>query len=85
MLLPEPAPKPGRLQWLSYGGRWGEREEGFNNGPTGPLTKTVWHEPFTWMEEAALDQPRLPGGSVVGPDVTSAFCGAVAEVSVSLT
>ncbi|MGN6201847.1 MAG: hypothetical protein ACTHNY_05525, partial [Solirubrobacterales bacterium] len=77
VLLPETAPEHGAFQWLSYRGRWGEREKGYNNGPTGPVTKTVWREPFAWMAEQRTTSPRLPGGSVVGPTVTSAFCGAV--------
>ena len=74
-------PNSGAFEWLSYDGRWGEREKGFNNGPTGPTTKTVWKEPFTWMAEQRTTSPRLPGGSIVGPQVTGAFCGAVAAAS----
>src|SRR4029079_11209673 len=77
VLLPETAPEQGAFQWLSYRGRWGEREKSYNNGPTGPVTKTVWREPFAWMEGQRSTSPRLPGGSVVGPTVTSVFCGAV--------
>jgi hypothetical protein len=81
VLLPEAAPETGPFAWLSYKGRWGEREKSFNNGPTGPATKTVWHEPFSWMEKQRSTSPRLPGGSIVGPQVTGAFCGAVAAAS----
>jgi hypothetical protein len=81
VLLPETAPESGAFQWLSYRGRWGEREKGYNNGPTGPVTKTVWREPFAWMAEQRSTSPRLPGGSVVGPTVTSVFCGAVSAVT----
>ncbi|HWN72188.1 MAG TPA: hypothetical protein VNN15_00100 [Solirubrobacterales bacterium] len=81
VLLPETAPEQGAFQWLSYRGRWGDKEKGFNNGPTGPVTKTVWREPFAWMAEQRSTSPRLPGGSVVGPTVTSAFCGAVTAVT----
>lgn len=81
VLLPETAPEHGAFQWLSYRGRWGEREKGYNNGPTGPVTKTVWREPFAWMAQQRSTSPRLPGGSVVGPTVTSAFCGAVSAVT----
>jgi hypothetical protein len=81
VLLPETAPEQGAFQWLSYRGRWGEREKGYNNGPTGPVTKTVWREPFAWMAEQRSTSPRLPGGSVVGPTVTSVFCGAVVAVT----
>lgn len=81
VLLPETAPEEGAFQWLSYRGRWGEREKGFNNGPTGPVTKTVWREPFAWMAKQRSTSPRLPGGSVVGGPVTGAFCGAVTAVT----
>ncbi|HET9676873.1 MAG TPA: hypothetical protein VFP21_05155 [Solirubrobacterales bacterium] len=81
VLLPNAAPETGRFAWLSYEGRWGEREKSFNNGPTGPVTKTVWTEPFEWMAAQRSTSPRLPGGSIVGPTVTSAFCGAVTTVT----
>lgn len=81
VLLPETAPEEGAFQWLSYRGRWGEREKGFNNGPTGPVAKTVWREPFAWMEKQRSTSPRLPGGSVVGGPITGAFCGAVVAVT----
>lgn len=81
VLLPEAASETGPFRWLSYRGRWGEREKGFNDGPTGPVTKTVWREPFAWMEKQRTTSPRLPGGSIVGPQVTGAFCGAVAAAS----
>ena len=81
VLLPDTAPEAGAFQWLSYRGRWGEREKGFNNGPTGPVTKTVWREPFAWMEKQRSTSPRFPGGSVVGGSVTGAFCGAVTTVT----
>src|SRR6185312_3778961 len=64
-----------------YYGRWGEREKGFNNGPTGPQTKHQWHEPFAWMAKQRTTSPRLPGGTIAGPQVTRAFCGAVAAAS----
>jgi hypothetical protein len=81
ILLPETAPPSGRFEWLTYDGRWGEREAGFNNGPTGPQTKTVWREPFGWMAKQRTTSPRLPGGSVMGPQIAGVFCGAVATAS----
>jgi hypothetical protein len=81
VLLPETASEQGPFKWLSYDGRWGEKEKGFNNGPTGPTTKTVWREPFAWMADQRTSSPRLPGGSIAGPQITGAFCGAVAQVS----
>jgi hypothetical protein len=81
LLLPEAASESGPFKWLSYDGRWGEKEKGFNNGPTGPPTKTVWKEPFAWMAEQRTTSPRLPGGSIAGPQITGVFCDVVAEVS----
>lgn len=82
VLLPNQVPREGEFQWLDYYGRWGEREKGYNNGPQGPQTKTVWREPFTWMEGQRTTSPRLPGGSLgLGTPVVGAFCGTVAFAS----
>ncbi|HKZ12276.1 MAG TPA: hypothetical protein VJL81_00380 [Solirubrobacterales bacterium] len=81
IMMPNGIRTRGPFAWTSYGGRWGEREKGFNNGPTGPQTKTVWREPFAWMEKQRTTSPRLPGGTIAGPQVTKAFCGAVAAAS----
>ncbi len=70
-----------RFAWLTYEGRWGQWEKSFNNGPTGPLLKTRWLEPMTWMEEIRSTSPHLPAGSILGPTVTKEFCGAVAGVT----
>jgi len=71
-------------RWLTYDGRWGQWEKGFNNGPTGPATKDRWLAPMTWMDEIRSTSPRLPAGSVLGPTVTKTFCGAVADVTAFL-
>jgi hypothetical protein len=81
ILLPTTAPDTGPFAWLSYQGRWGQRESGYNNGPTGPATKTQWTQPISWMEQQRTTSARLPGGTLVGPQVTSAFCGTVAFAS----
>ena len=81
ILMPEQPVSNGPFAWTSYFGRWGEKEKGFNNGPTGPQTKTQWNEPFSWMSEQRTTSPRLPGGTIAGPQVTKAFCGTVAASS----
>jgi len=81
VLLPDEPPRRGPFAWLSYEGHWGEHQKGLNNGPTGPATKQQWDEPFSWMERQRMTSPRLPGGTVAGPQVTRAFCGVVADVS----
>lgn len=70
-----------KFAWLDYTGRWGQWEQSFNNGPTGPASKDRWLEPMTWMEEIRSTSPRLPAGSVLGPTVTHAFCSTVAGVT----
>ncbi|UGS38383.1 flippase-like domain-containing protein [Capillimicrobium parvum] len=81
VLLPDDVSDRGPFAWLSYEGHWGQRETGFNNGPTGPITKTQWSQPMSWMEQQRSTSARLPGGAIFGPQVTSAFCGTVAFVT----
>jgi hypothetical protein len=81
ILVPTFPTVEGRFKWLTYFGHWGQKEASYNNGPTGPATKRQWLEPFSWMEEQRTTSPRLPGGSLAGTTVTSAFCGAVSTVT----
>jgi hypothetical protein len=81
ILLPDSPVGTGPFAWTSFTGRWGQREAGFNNGPAGPNTKTVWREPFTWMDNTRTASPQVPGGGLLGPSVANAFCGAVATVT----
>ncbi len=75
-------PKPGsRFQWLTYEGRWGQRESGFNNGPTGPNTKLQWLRPLVTQQTLRETSAVLPAGAIAGPTITSVFCGAIAQVS----
>jgi hypothetical protein len=79
--VPTAAAPGSEFQWLSYLGHWGQREKGFNIGPQGPTTKRQWLRPFSWMDGIRQDSPRLPGGSILGPTATTAFCGAIEGVS----
>jgi hypothetical protein len=80
-IVPTAAAPGSEFQWLSYLGHWGQREKGFNIGPQGPTTKRQWLRPFSWMDGIRQDSPRLPGGSILGPTATTAFCGAIEGVS----
>jgi Vacuolar protein sorting-associated protein 62 len=81
VIIPTAAGAGSEFQWLSFLGHWGEREKGFNNGPQGPTTKKQWLRPFTWMDGIRQDSPRLPGGAILGPAASTAFCGAIEGVS----
>jgi hypothetical protein len=82
VLLPDDPQPDGPMGWLLFVGHWGEPHGGISgDGPTGPMLKNQWYEPFTWMEAQRRTSPVLPATSIAGPDVTDAFCGAVAEVS----
>jgi len=62
----------GDFAWLSFTGRWGQKAPSFNNGPTGPNTKTQWSHPVSWQ----LDQGRETAVAlplVAGP-ATATFC-----------
>ena len=71
-----------QFQWLSYLGHWGQREKGFNNGPHGPDHQdAVAASRSPGWTGSAQDSPRLPGGAILGPAASTAFCGAIAGVS----
>ena len=72
-------PTSGPFAWLSYTGHWGQEEPSFNNGPTGPVTKTQWSTPITWqVEEGRTEAVSLP--PVAGPALKG-FCSATARGS----
>jgi hypothetical protein len=81
IIVPTAAAPGSDFQWLGYLGHWGQREKGFNIGPQGPTTKKQWLRPFTWMDGVRQDSPRLPGGAILGPAASTAFCGAIEGVS----
>ena len=62
----------GEFAWLDFTGRWGEKAPSFNNGPTGPNTKTQWTHPVSWqVEEGREGAVALP---VVGGPAVDSFC-----------
>jgi hypothetical protein len=67
--------------WIAFEGRWGERQEAFYNGPTGPNMKTQWTAPITWSEAWRDQSYAAPAGGHLGTDATDFFCGAVAAGS----
>jgi hypothetical protein len=81
VLVPTHPPPGSSFGWLTYRGRWGQNEKGYNDGPTGPNTKPQWLKPLDMIPQLRSSSAKLPSGSLFGPAVTSTFCGAVAEVS----
>ena len=62
----------GEFAWLDFTGRWGQKAPSFNNGPTGPNTKTQWTHPVSWqLEEGREGAVALP---VVGGPAVDSFC-----------
>ncbi|HYJ12080.1 MAG TPA: hypothetical protein VEW66_00690, partial [Thermomicrobiales bacterium] len=75
LLLPDDIPSQGtEFDWLAYQGRWGERERGHYNGPTGPRMKAQWLSPFIWQEELRDSSTEVPVSSTLGPGPTELFC-----------
>jgi hypothetical protein len=70
--------------WLAYEGRWGELQEAFFNGPTGPSRKRQWTEPIAWSEEWRDRSYAVPTAGLFGTDATDFFCSAVARGSQGL-
>jgi hypothetical protein len=78
VLLPEvPSAASAPYAWLAFQGRWGQKEQGINNGPTGPATKPQWSAPIEWGDGLRDRSVELPGGRTFGVSVGTFFCGAV--------
>ncbi len=78
----DPAAARADFPWIAYEGHWGQREESFYNGPTGPATKTQWQQPFTWADEEGRDHSyAVPASSLFGTGATDLFCSGVAAGS----
>ena len=78
VLLPDSIDDPDHpLAWLAYEGRWGERQRGAFNGPTGPITKSRWTHPVDWHDELRPSSVLIPGGESSATDVITTFCNVV--------
>ena len=71
--------------WIAFEGRWGELQEAFYNGPTGPNLKRQWTEPISWSEEWRSRSYAVPTGGILGTSATDFFCDAVGAGSSWLT
>lgn len=78
VVLPDSIDDPNDpLAWLAYEGRWGERQGGPFNGPTGPLAKERWLEPIDWHNELRSASVVIPAGDNSGTQVIQTFCAVV--------
>ncbi len=76
VLLPnDVAEATGPLAWLTWDGRWGERQRSFYNGPRGPGLREIWTDPFPWQDERLRESSlEIPSALTFGPGPTSVFC-----------
>jgi hypothetical protein len=78
MTIPsDPGEAQAAFPWIAYEGRWGELQEAFFNGPTGPNLKRQWTEPIAWSEDWRDRSYAVPTGGVLGTNATDFFCTAV--------
>ena len=85
VLLPDAVDDPDDpLAWVSFEGRWGERQRGPFNGPTGPASKDRWLDPLPWFDELRPSSVVIPAGDSDGAAVVGVFCGVVAAGSNAL-
>ncbi len=78
VVLPDSVDDPDDpLAWLAFEGRWGERQRGPFNGPTGPAAKDRWLEPIDWHEELRPSSVVIPAGDSDSVGIVSLFCTVV--------
>jgi hypothetical protein len=73
----DPAAAREAFPWITFEGRWGELQEAFFNGPTGPNLKRQWTAPIEWSEGWRKRSYAIPTSGVLGTDATDFFCEAV--------
>ncbi len=85
VLLPDiPSSASAPYAWLAFQGRWGQRERGINNGPTGPGVKEQWLAPIEWADGLRNTSVEVPGGRAFGLSVGNFFCGGVSRGAIAL-
>ena len=85
VVLPDSVDDPNDpLAWLAFNGRWGERQSGPFNGPTGPAAKDRWLDPAPWFDDLRDDSVVIPGGESQGKSIVNVFCDVVERGSQAL-
>jgi hypothetical protein len=78
----DPAAARAAFPWIEFPGRWGERQESFYNGPTGPNAKESWTHPVSVQEHDGRDLSyAVPAGGLFGTSATDFFCSSVSSGS----
>jgi hypothetical protein len=78
VLLPSDVDDPDDpVAWLAFDGRWGERQSGPYNGPTGPRDKERWTHPVDWHDSLRSQSVVVPTGNSQGAQIVGTFCGVV--------
>lgn len=81
----DPALARASFPWIGFEGRWGELQQAFYNGPTGPAMKRSWSEPITWSDDSWRDEAyAVPAGGLLGTGATDFFCRSVGAGSDAL-
>ncbi len=80
----DPAAARRAFPWIAFQGRWGELQEAFFNGPTGPNLKGSWTAPIHSSESWRDRSFAVPAGGAFGTSATDFFCTAVGAGSVGL-
>ena len=70
--------------WITFEGRWGELQQAFFNGPTGPNMKTQWTTPLEWADGWRDRSYAVPTGGLLGTGATDFFCTSVERGSSAL-
>jgi hypothetical protein len=70
--------------WVAFGGRWGERQVGPYNGPTGMSTKDRWTRPIDWHDQLRDSSVKVPAGEGRTASTVRAFCSVVEWGSVQV-
>lgn len=82
ILVPTSVDDPNsEFAWLGFAGRWGERQSGPFDGPTGPLDKERWDAPVEWHDSLRPRSAVVPAGHNLGDSIVHTFCNAVEQGS----
>jgi hypothetical protein len=60
--------------WVTYEGRWGQKETWEFSGPYGPGQSFKWEFPMTWQQSLRPSSLAVPLTGALGPTPTGVFC-----------